>query len=342
MSDSPLITISIPTYNRASNVIELLENICSQLKADGIEGAYAVHVNDNCSTDDTLERVKAYAAAHPQVRITWAKNPSNLGFDRNCDLAARAPKTVWTWLFGDDDLFTEGSLKFMFDNVMALPPDISFATALVNVYDSKLEGQLMDFSKEYAGDRIFQGVSAESAKFYNKYHFIGNHLFKTEKWAQTENIEKYMTSAIVQLYFILFWVGKGEKIAFFNQVCIRARYNNSSHNEDVNFNIFSGCLDYRSQMVYDAFQDRTEQKMLLDAFFQPYVILSFKKTEKANLLPSQRDYALYKVAMKHYSYSPKAWLIYTGELFIPPQIARAMKSAMDVYRSAKHARKASA
>ena len=336
MSNYHFLTISILTYNRSRFLMETLDNIGGQITKDGLENDIVIHVNDNCSPDSTEADVTLFKKNNPKIKMTYARNKSNLGFDRNVDLAARASKTQWTWLMSDDDRIVEGSLKYLVEKLRALPNGISFATIPANVYDNKLKEKLMDFSREFSSDRIFQGIDPEIARLSPFYLGIGAHIFKTEKWPETKNLERYIGSQIVQLYFMLYWIGKKEKIAYFNRVCLDVRYNNSAQGEDAVFGIFYGCLHNIPEMVYDTVRIQQDQRMILRAFFKtlPFQILSFKKTEKWGILPSKRTLQLFSEAKRHYSFIPAFWLLYPAQVVVPSFFARLLKKSYDEFRKA--------
>ena len=331
-----LLTLSIPTYNRSRFLVETLDNIRGQIAKGGLEGDIAIHINDNCSSDGTGKAIASFKKSNPEIRITYAQNKVNLGFDRNADLAARAPTTLWTWLMGDDDRITKGSLEYLVEKIRALPKGVSFATTPSNIYDIRLREKLMDFSREFESDRIFQGVGPEVARLSPRYLGIGSHIFKTEKWRKTRNIKKYIGSQIVQLYFMLYWIGKKEKIAYFNRVCLDVRYNNSVQSEDAVFDIFYGCLHNIPKMVYGTVHSQQEQHMILCAFFKSlrFAIFSFKKTEKWGLLPSKRALRLFCEAKKHYSFLPEFWLLYPAQVMVPSVAVRPLKRLYDKFRKA--------
>ncbi|MFA6328077.1 MAG: glycosyltransferase, partial [Candidatus Micrarchaeia archaeon] len=89
MSKSHVLTISIPTYNRSKFLMETLGNIRDQMTNDCLEDDIAIHVNDNCSPDSTGNDVALFRKNNPKIKMTYARNKSNLGADRNIDLAAK-------------------------------------------------------------------------------------------------------------------------------------------------------------------------------------------------------------------------------------------------------------
>lgn len=90
-----LLTIGIPTYNRAACLEKLLAKIapaCAKLEVELL-------VSDNASPDQTAE----VAARFPTVR--YIKNQQNLGFDGNILSLLDNAKGDFIWLMGDDDSF---------------------------------------------------------------------------------------------------------------------------------------------------------------------------------------------------------------------------------------------
>lgn len=104
--NSPLLTIAIPTYNRAELLSICLESILSQLDADSLAEVELL-VSDNASTDNTEQVVEAFAK---ECKIFYFKNKSNLGFDGNFIQCFDKSHGKYLWVFSDDDLLLPGAL----------------------------------------------------------------------------------------------------------------------------------------------------------------------------------------------------------------------------------------
>jgi glycosyltransferase involved in cell wall biosynthesis len=76
VSGTPSLSIVVPAYNEAGNIIGTLENITAALSA--LPLAHEVLVVDDGSSDGTGELVTAHADRFPAVRLIT--NPRNLGF----------------------------------------------------------------------------------------------------------------------------------------------------------------------------------------------------------------------------------------------------------------------
>ena len=101
-----LLTVAIPTYNRASDLDLCLSQITGQLK--GHEGEMELLVSDNCSTDTTGEVVRKYLSlGYP---VTYLKNSENIGPDRNFLQCFRKAQGKYLLIMGDDDVLLDGAL----------------------------------------------------------------------------------------------------------------------------------------------------------------------------------------------------------------------------------------
>lgn len=103
-----LLSICVPTYNRAPCLAALLDRLAAELThcEDDIE----VLVADNASPDGTAELLEAAAAVHPWLRVH--RQPRNLGAPANIAwLIENASPADYLWVIGDDDLILEGGLQ---------------------------------------------------------------------------------------------------------------------------------------------------------------------------------------------------------------------------------------
>lgn len=107
MENEILLSIAIPTWNRAGSLQKLLENILSQVKE---LGGVEVCISDNNSTDNTGEVVAGFNKKYPAL-INYNKNKENVGFDKNMLLVIEMSKGDFIWTLGDDDSIVENGLK---------------------------------------------------------------------------------------------------------------------------------------------------------------------------------------------------------------------------------------
>jgi glycosyltransferase involved in cell wall biosynthesis len=95
------ITIGVPVYNGANYLPELLASIAQQTCQD-----YRVVISDNASTDETAVVARGAAAADP--RISYHRNPINIGGNCNFDKVFSYCETPYfMWLGHDDQIAPE-------------------------------------------------------------------------------------------------------------------------------------------------------------------------------------------------------------------------------------------
>lgn len=109
---APLLTIAIPTWNRAPFLAELLQVLQAQratLPPDSVE----LLVCDNHADDETPEVVESMQ--RPGLPIRHVRHAENLGSDRNVAACHNLARGRYVWILGDDDLPLEGYLLRLLD-----------------------------------------------------------------------------------------------------------------------------------------------------------------------------------------------------------------------------------
>lgn len=102
-SDSALITIALPTYNRSSSLgqaIDSLAECLSDCTAD-----VSITVRDNASTDDTQSVLRSAQSRHPSLPLKVIQNPLNLGYDGNHFSAYIGASSAYLWYCSDRYLY---------------------------------------------------------------------------------------------------------------------------------------------------------------------------------------------------------------------------------------------
>ncbi|MDF2924158.1 MAG: hypothetical protein K0R57_3072 [Paenibacillaceae bacterium] len=104
----PLLSICIPTFNRASYLAQCLESILSQV---GNNEMVEVIVSDNASTDQTSQIAHSYAARYANMRVV--RNEHNMGADPNILTVIKLARGKFVKWQGDDDFSVEGTLPYL-------------------------------------------------------------------------------------------------------------------------------------------------------------------------------------------------------------------------------------
>jgi len=113
----PLLSICIPTYNRADLLYDLLRCLSLEIApyCDDVE----LIVSDNCSTDHTANIIQEMSQ---RVKIQYNRNSNNLGFASNVKILVEQLATgEFCLIVGDDDLVRRGMVEKVLKTIKAHP-----------------------------------------------------------------------------------------------------------------------------------------------------------------------------------------------------------------------------
>lgn len=107
-----LLTIAIPTYNRAALLDRQLAWLSRAIQ--GFENQTEIFVSDNCSTDHTQQVIAKWKDHLKHVVFNSNKNAENIGVMRNIMLCLSSSQTKYVWAIGDDDPIQERAVSYAF------------------------------------------------------------------------------------------------------------------------------------------------------------------------------------------------------------------------------------
>lgn len=102
-----LLTLCIPTYNRAAVLDGNLQAIYKQIKGKNLP--IELIVSDNCSTDNTQAIVNNWI--NNGMSVNYIKNETNIGMDGNFAQCYRKAIGKYVLVLGDDDYLIDGKLE---------------------------------------------------------------------------------------------------------------------------------------------------------------------------------------------------------------------------------------
>ncbi len=137
----PLLSICIPTYNRADYLRNCLLSIVDQEGFEDIE----VIISDNCSNDDTESVGKQYEQEYDN--IIYYRNEDNIA-DKNFPLVLQRANGVLRKLTNDTIVYKPGAIKYMLDAIRAnieKRPQIYFINGKIKKKDPACYQNLSDY-----------------------------------------------------------------------------------------------------------------------------------------------------------------------------------------------------
>jgi abequosyltransferase len=136
----PLLTIAIPTWNRATFLALNLEQLSHE--GLGVQDMVEVLVSDNASSDDTPHVVAETIAGGLPVR--YIRNAENIGSDCNIAQCFNLASGQYVMILSDDDILVDGALALLLD----LLRDGQYGVVALRPY-----GYVRDFRSEYPGGK---------------------------------------------------------------------------------------------------------------------------------------------------------------------------------------------
>jgi Glycosyl transferase family 2 len=162
MNPRPLLSVVVPTYQRAAMLRVMLQALLPQVAAlrDWVE----VCIGDNASTDGTADVVQEAMRAVPGAVVRLVRRDHNLGAIRNLVLGATEDaRGEFVWAIGDDDLVTPGTVRRICDALGAHAEldyfYVNFAMASFPLHwpasaHGGYVGAVCDVAHDYRGDRL--------------------------------------------------------------------------------------------------------------------------------------------------------------------------------------------
>ncbi|MDK2408377.1 glycosyltransferase family 2 protein [Aphanizomenon sp. PH219] len=114
-----LLTIAIPTYNRAALLDKQLAWLATAIK--GWESECEIIISDNCSTDNTPGVVKKWQPAFSNTVFIANRNRENIGLMPNIAFCLQAAGSKYVWTVGDDDPIQERTLAHVVTTIKRNP-----------------------------------------------------------------------------------------------------------------------------------------------------------------------------------------------------------------------------
>jgi glycosyltransferase involved in cell wall biosynthesis len=153
VSFTPLLSITIPTYNRAAYLAMNLQQLGKE--SQGLMDRVEFIVCDNDSQDGTAEVVRQ--AIELGLPIHYQRNTHNIGGDANFAQCFNLARGKYVLLLGDDDVLVDGALKSLLETL---------AHSDAGVVCLRPYGYANDFRREYPGSSRWQLRSFSDASSF--------------------------------------------------------------------------------------------------------------------------------------------------------------------------------
>jgi abequosyltransferase len=314
-----LLTIAIPTYNRAGYLVECLNHICSQL--EGYEDRVELVVSDNCSTDSTGEVVQRYIEkGYP---VIYRRNPENIGSDNNFIKCFKEALGKYVLIMGDDDILLEGALS----RILNILDKDDYGVVYLRTYgfkeDYKRERPKVFYKgyKEYSDTKRFIN---ETSYFLT---FISSNIVN-KSILDIKELDKYYVANLVQLSWTFQAIFKAKKNALINEFAIAAKiFNWGGYNL---CNVFAYNLNKVFNIFIDNGIDNKYFKIINNKLLQKFFPSNISRTKIGKISLGTENY--FSLLCPLYKKNIYFWLITVPIIVMPPGIVKVVYNSADYLR----------
>ena len=170
---SELLSICIPTRNRARYLNEILSTFARQMNAAAIGPDKVVfYISDNASDDETPEIISAFRQKVPPS--VCSRNAVNLGADGNNVYIRTLAKGSYLWVIGDDELLCDNAVTTVLQLIERYHP------GLIIAYDSRYDSKIST-PQIFADYRTFaQECIRRNAHALAEHTLISSNIFRAD------------------------------------------------------------------------------------------------------------------------------------------------------------------
>lgn len=252
---TPRLSICIPTYNRGETLEVLLQSIFNDTGKNDVE----VIVSDNASTDSTSALMAALQGKG--MKISYHRNDSNIGIDRNFLRAVELAKGDYAVLVGSDDEFPPGAISQIL-LLLESEPDLLFYNRIECDSEMRRIGESAYIPSvksasnyDLVSDRAVADYINSCVSIAGCGSFISSSVFKRDRWAAAvlpENLKGLLYPHVAKFMTI---VSKGAAVLYAPEHLVKCRLANDS------FSSMSACeridldLNGMDAIASDRFRD---------------------------------------------------------------------------------------
>ena len=315
MAKQPLLSICIPTWNRAKILSISLKSFQEQLASiDSSE--IEIFVSDNASDDDTPLIVQSFI--DQGLPITYNRNPENVGAAGNFIKCMQWASGKYIWLLGDDDLLNDGAISYILDLIR------NGDYGLIHLSVLKNKNNLPETQEYSDSDDFWKDVS-----FWVT--FMSGCIFLKEAVPLIENCERYIPTHLLQVPFYLMSSSLRGKNLFVRKSIMQNGLDASS-NGGYNFyqvfvesylNIWKEYVEKSvvSEKCYALIKRDIYSRFIINYNYMLLILHQNVKSENAAYIGNRKGFKIkgaWKLLIRYYGFELYFWVS------IPKQVAHAV------------------
>jgi abequosyltransferase len=219
-----ILTILVPTYNRASRLILLLD--CLARSCSGLEEKVQIIVSDNASNDDTPSVCEKFQSQMPSAVVIRHEN--NVGAEENFCFCIEQAQSHFFWLIGDDDLPLPGVIEQTIEVLTIENPDLLYlkSRCVLNINNSEVGNTNQNYQPKVLSREKF------TIKANIWLTFISGMVVNLDTYrriAGHQSLRNHLGTSLVQLEWVLRLLSDADKFMYVPHACLLATGANSGN-----------------------------------------------------------------------------------------------------------------
>jgi len=214
----PLLTIGIPTYNRAKYLDRCLNSILTQF--DDVKQDIEIIIANNASSDHTKEIIDRYTE---KLDIDYYERETNLGPDSTSSLCFDKAKGKYVWVLGDDEYLINGSLRIIVD----LLKNKNYGDVYLHCIPFHREEDVDETPVKEAKVSTYNNPVNFVKKIHYYATFISGNIINKSILPETFDHQKFMHTNIVQIGWTIKAIFAANENLYVETPLFAAKQNNS-------------------------------------------------------------------------------------------------------------------
>ncbi len=267
-NNRPILTISIPTYNRSFFLDELLSCLLDQCVSNP---KIELLVSDNDSSDETPSIVEAYIDRGLEIR--YLRNTANIGADRNFLQCFEKARGKYVWIIGDDDVVKPGAIGKIITYLEANEYNLIYVNSYA--FDGSMSAKRV---KSYRAPKVINDAQVFARAIHISFTFISGNIINKDhvmSFNQKE-LSSLVGTSLVQLGWTYAALNGYVRGLYIHEELVGMRTNNTGGY--MLSQVFGANL---RNITEDRLQDRTIARSIINKTlmrFLPAALLSLRRS----------------------------------------------------------------
>lgn len=323
----PLLSICIPSYNRAALLGELLDQIVLGL-TDDLKYLVEVVVSDNASPDHTGEVVARFTSSIKN--LVSIRQVENIGSDRNFLACVAGASGTFVWLMGDDDLPEPGGIARIIQVIRDHPQIAGLTMDRIGRSFDLETRRSEDALANFRDTTMLRGADVVFTRLTEYIAFISAQVFNRALWTDVVNSEpvEEFFNAYVHMYVFANMLKRNPEWLVLKERLVTWRADNDSFMSSGRFRRMEIDVVGYEQIARACFgADSAAYAHIRDVVATQNFRMHITAARMEGVWDADMQRRTRQLAMKYYAKSIRFWAVTSPFLFLPNSILPVLKYA---------------